>query len=418
MKFNPVLTLYLETLNSEKIDFYISHGGYQGARKALTMNPSDVTEEVKRSGLRGRGGAGFSTGMKWSFIPPNKKPVYLVCNADESEPGTFKDRYLIEKDPHQLLDGIIICCWAIQSCRAYIYIRGEMYHGYQVLVQAIQEARAKNFLGPKIFNTDYDLDVFVMRGAGAYICGEETAMLSSIEGSRGYPKLKPPFPAVSGLFNQPTIINNVETLSNLPHILVHGSQWHRLFGTEKSPGFKIFSVSGHVNKPGNYELPLGTPLQKIIYDCAGGVSNNKKIKAVIPGGSSTPILKSDQLDVNMDYESLQSVGSMLGSGAITVINEDISIVDLSLNIMRFYHHESCGQCTPCREGTGWLEKIVERIRNGSGRSKDLDLILEICDNMQGKTICPLADAAAMPMRSYVNTFRHEFDSSLSLLKNQ
>lgn len=414
LAFEPVLLKYIHEDRSREMDFYLSHNGYEGAKKSLDMSPKDVIELVKASGLRGRGGAGFPTGMKWSFIPPDKKPVYLSCNADESEPGTFKDRYIVEGDPHQLLEGIIICCWAIQSNQAYIYIRGEFALGAKILKKAIQEAREKGFIGKKIFGKDFDLDIFVVRGAGAYICGEETAQLTSIEGSRGNPKLKPPFPAVQGLFGKPTIINNVETLANLPHIMNNGAEWYKQFGTEKSPGFKIFSISGHVNKPGNYEVPLGISLKELIYDYAGGVRNNKKIKAIIPGGSSTPILKVDQIDVKMDYESLAAAGSMLGSGAITVLDEDTCMVDAIWNLMRFYHHESCGQCTPCREGTGWLEKIVARIKKGFGTKEDLDNLLEICDNMQGKTICVLADAAAMPMRSYVNTFRNEFEAMIKL----
>lgn len=413
MSFEPVILKYIHEPKSETLDFYLSHGGYESAKKALSMDPKEVLEIVKESGLRGRGGAGFPTGMKWSFIPKGVEPVYLACNADESEPGTFKDRAIIEKDPHQLLEGVIISSWTIQSHQAYIYIRGEFAYGYKILENAIRSAQKKGFLGKKIFGMDFDLDVFLMRGAGAYICGEETGMLSSIEGNRGYPKLKPPFPAVEGLFAKPTVINNVETLANLPHILREGVAWHKSFGTEKSPGFKIFSLSGHVQKPDNYELPLGTPLSEIIFQHAGGVLNGKKIKAVIPGGSSTPILKPEQLDVPMDYESLQSIGSMLGSGAITVLDEDSSIVSAIWNLMRFYHHESCGQCTPCREGTGWLEKIMARMAMGLGQKKDLDTLFDICDNMQGKTICALADAAAMPMRSYLKAFPEEFLACIS-----
>ncbi len=410
MAFEPILLKNIKLGGALGIESYMSGGGYKAAKKAIAMDPKAVTKEVKDSGLRGRGGAGFPTGMKWSFVPDNIKPVYLACNADESEPGTFKDRYIIEKDPHQLIEGIIICCWAIQSNTAFIYIRGEFPYGARVLKNAIQEAKNKGFVGSNIFDSGFDLDIIVVRGAGAYICGEETALLTSIEGSRGYPKLKPPFPAVVGLFKKPTIINNVETLANLPHIINNGAKWHKSFGTEKSPGFKIFCVSGLVNKPGVYELPLGTPLREIIYDHAGGVLNNKKIKAVIPGGSSTPILTEDQLDTAMDYESLQEAGSMLGSGGITVLDESNCMVDAIFNLIRFYHHESCGQCTPCREGTGWLEKIISRIKNGSGLKEDIDLILEICDNMEGKTICPLSDAAVMPTRSYVQRFRHEFEA--------
>ncbi len=410
MAFEPILLKYIHEKGSETIDFYLSHGGYEGAKKALNMLPKEVTNDVKASGLRGRGGAGFPTGVKWDFVIPGRKPVYLCCNADESEPGTFKDRPLIEEDPHQIIEGIIICCWAIQSNQAYIYIRGEFPHGARVLNKAIKEARDKGFLGKKIFGMDFDCDVFVVRGAGAYICGEETALLTSVEGGRGNPKLKPPFPAAVGLFGKPTIINNVETLCNLPHIINHGVDWYRSFGTAKSPGFKIFSISGHVNKPGNYELALGSSLREIIYDYAGGVLNNKQIKGIIPGGSSTPILTADQIDVNMDFESVQEAGSMFGSGAITVLDEDTCMVNAIWNLMRFYHHESCGQCTPCREGTGWLKKIVARIKRGEGKKEDLDLILEICDNMVGKTICPLADAAVMPMQSYLKKFWREFEA--------
>ncbi len=410
--FEPFLTRYIHEPNAWTLDHYEKRGGYEQARAALEQAPADLVKKVLASGLRGRGGAGFPTGRKWSFLAKDTgKPTYLVINGDESEPGTFKDRYLVEFDPHQLLEGMIIAAFAIGCNHAFCYLRGEFFEGYDRLKAALNEIKAKGYVGEKIFGSNFDLKITLVRGAGAYICGEETGMLSSIEGNRGYPKLKPPFPAVSGLFGAPTIVNNVETMCNLPHILKNGVEWYRQWGTEKSPGFKIFSISGHVNRPGNYEVPLGTPMMDMIEKYAGGVRGGKKIKAVIPGGSSTPLLTGEKIRLaRMDYESIMELGSFLGSGGITVLDEDTDMVDALWNLMRFYHHESCGQRTPCREGTGWLEKIIERVFAGGAKGADLDLVLEITNNMRGRTICALADAAAMPAASYISEFRPEFES--------
>lgn len=411
--FEPVLTRYIHEDNAWTLEHYLGRGGYETARAALDLEPEAIVKTVLDSGLRGRGGAGFPTGRKWSFLAKNTgKPSYLVVNGDESEPGTFKDRYLLECDPHQLIEGMIIAGRAIGCHHAFCYLRGEFILGYERMRTAVKAAEAKGFLGTNIFGKGCDFRITLVRGAGAYICGEETAMLTSIEGNRGYPKLKPPFPAVAGLFQAPTIVNNVETICNLPHIIKNGADWYKQWGTERSPGFKVFSLSGHVNKPGNYEVPLGTPLRTLIHDgrYGNGVRGGKKIKAVIPGGSSTPLLTGVSIDkANLDYESIAEHGSFLGSGAITVLDEDTDIVSALWNLMRFYHHESCGQCTPCREGTGWLEKIVARSAAGGTQSKDLDLLLEITNNMRGRTICALADAAAMPAASYVKEFRAEFE---------
>jgi len=409
LAFKPILLKYCTDNPDTSVDYYLFHGGYIAAEKTLDMPRSDVIEEVKKSGLRGRGGAGFPTGVKWGFVPKGVLPTYLVCNADESEPGTCKDRQLLSGDPHALIEGIIIACWAICANQAFIYIRGEMGPEAKVLEKAIDEARRKGFLGDKIFGKNFSLEITITRGGGAYICGEETSQLTSIEGNRGYPRLKPPFPAVQGLWSQPTIINNVETLMNLPHIMNNGGEWYRGFGTEKSPGFKVFSVSGHVNKPGNYEVPLGVRLDELINDYAGGPLNDIPLKAIIPGGSSVPVLTKKDFDVELDYESVAERGSMLGSGAVIVMNENVCMVSAILNLIRFYHHESCGQCTPCREGTGWLEKIIHRIAKGKGRMEDLDLLENIGNNMVGNTVCVLADAAVMPVQSFLKKFRHEFE---------
>lgn len=410
--FEPVLTRHIHEPGSETLDHYLKRGGYETARALMGTPPETIVQLVTDSGLRGRGGAGFPTGKKWSFLAKGTgKPAYLVVNGDESEPGTFKDRHLLERDPHQLLEGMIISAYAIGCHHAFLYLRGEFLLGYDVMKRAIEDAQKKGFIGRNIFGKGYDLTITLVRGAGAYICGEETGMLTSIEGNRGYPKLKPPFPAVAGLFGSPTIINNVETISNIPHILKNGPLWHKQWGTEQSPGFKIFCVSGHVNKPGICEVPLGTPLKEIIEKHAGGVKDGRRIKAVIPGGSSTPLIPAAKVaDARMDYESIAQLGSFLGSGAITVLDENTDMVRAVYNLMRFYHHESCGQCTPCREGTGWLEKLVHRIYHGHGRPEDLNLINDVCGNMRGRTICALADAAVMPMTSYLKEFRSEFEA--------
>lgn len=390
----------------------MARGGYEMAREWIGKDGAGIAQIVSDSGLRGRGGAGFPTGKKWSLLAKGTgRPIYLAVNGDESEPGTFKDRYLLERDPHQLLEGMILTSYAIGSHHAFLYMRGEFILGYETMRKALGEAKAKGFVGSNIFGKGYDLKITLVRGAGAYICGEETGMLTSIEGNRGYPKVKPPFPAVAGLFGCPTIINNVETICNVPHILRNGAAWHRQWGSEQSPGFKLFCLSGSVNKPGLLELPLGTPLREIIDVHGGGVIAGRTIKAVIPGGSSTPLLTPEKVDqAKMDYESIGALGSFLGSGAITVLDDSVDMVRSIYNLMKFYHHESCGQCTPCREGTGWLEKLVHKVYEGHASKTDLDLINDVCGNMRGRTICALADAAVMPMTSYLKEFRPEFEA--------
>ncbi|MCP5463873.1 MAG: NADH-quinone oxidoreductase subunit NuoF [Deltaproteobacteria bacterium] len=405
-----VLTNRFKLKDSHTLAVYEENGGYKTIDKVFATNPDDIIEEVKQSGLRGRGGAGFPAGLKWSFIPKDPgKPKYVCVNADESEPGTFKDRYLLELDPHQLIEGIIICCYAIQSHDAYIYIRGEFDLPYRRIQAAVDEAYAKGYLGKNIFGKGYDLNIVVHRGAGAYICGEETALLESLEGKRGNPRVKPPFPATHGAFGCPTVINNVETISALPWIITNGAQNYRQWGTEKSPGTKMFSVSGHVNKPGVYEVPLGYPIKDMIQNECGGVGGTGRLKAVIPGGSSVPVLTAEEaLDANLDYESLMEKGTFLGSGGIIVIDDSVDMLWALRNLGHFYSHESCGQCTPCREGTGWVSKILDRIYHEGGTQADLDLLNEIADNMSGKTICALADALAMPVRSYLKKFPEDF----------
>ncbi len=396
---------------SASLHFYEKNNGYQAWKKVLTeKSPEQIIEEVKRSGLRGRGGAGFSTGLKWSFVPRSSpQPKYLVCNADESEPGTFKDRYLVEREPHMLLEGMAIACYAISSRQAFIYIRGEFAHGAQVLHRAIREAEAEGYLGKNIFGSGYDLTITVHRGAGAYICGEETGLLESLEGKRGWPRLRPPYPAIKGAFACPTVVNNVETLANLPLIFSRGADWFSSIGSnDKNTGPKLYCISGHVNKPGLYEYPLGKNLKEMIYQDAGGIRNNKKLKAVIPGGSSVPVLTADEIDVAMDFEALAAKGSMLGSAGIIVMDEDTCMVASLLNLEKFYSHESCGQCTPCREGTAWMAKILSRLEQGQGRLEDIPLLEDISRHINFRTICPLGDAAAMPAMSFISKFRQEF----------
>jgi NADH-quinone oxidoreductase subunit F len=353
--------------------------------------------------------------MKWSFLPKQtEKPVYLCVNADESEPGTFKDRVIIEEDPHQLLEGIIITAWAIRCHAAYIYIRGEFEYGTRILEEAIAEARAAGFIGKNIFGSGFDLDVFVHRGAGAYICGEETGLIESLEGKRAYPRIKPPFPATHGLFGCPTIVNNVETLACVPHIVLRGADWFRAIGPEKSPGPKLYCVSGHVVRPGVYELPMGTPLREIIYTHAGGIPNGRALKGVIPGGASMPIFTPDEIDVPMDMDSVQKAGSFLGSAGIMVMDDTVCMVWTLLVLERFFHHESCGQCTPCREGTGWLHRVLEDLEYGGAKPSDVDLLLNISAHMMGTTLCALSDAAAMPARAIVTKYRAEFEEHAAL----
>lgn len=394
---------------------YEKSGGYAALKKALQMKPAEVTEEVKNSGLRGRGGAGFPCGMKWGFVPKNlSKPIYLCVNADESEPGTFKDRALLEKDPHRVIEGAIIAAYAIGANTAYLYIRGEFDLSYTRIRQAVAEAYEKGYLGKRILGSSYNLDLIIHRGAGAYICGEETALLESIEGKRGYPRIKPPYPAVEGLFRSPTVVNNVETLAAVPYILSNGSIAYRKMGTEKSPGTKLFSVCGPVTRPGVYEVELGTPLRKLIYEDVGGMRPGKVLKAVIPGGSSVPVLNAREVEeVNLDYESVQAKGSLLGSGGVIVIDEDTCMVRALTNLARFYSHESCGQCSPCREGTGWAYKVLKRMEAGDGKPEDIDLLLDIGRKMMGATICVLADSLSMPIDSYIKKFRLEFEEHIT-----
>jgi NADH-quinone oxidoreductase subunit F len=403
----------------DTLSVYRSHGGYRSWETVVReMQPTQLIDLVKASGLRGRGGAGFPTGMKWSFVPrENPKPKYLVCNADESEPGTFKDRLLIEKDPHAIIEGTLIAAFAIQSQMAFVYIRGEMVFGTRQLERAVAEAYEAGYIGKNIFGTGYHLDVVVHRGAGAYICGEETALLSSLEGARGWPKLKPPFPATHGLFGCPTVVNNVETLAALPWIIEHGAAAYAAMGTEKSKGTKLFSISGHISRPGVYELEMGYPFIKFLEEDCGGVPDGKKLKGVIPGGSSMPVLRADELEgVNLDYESVQAAGSLLGSGGVIVMDETTCMVRAAWNIARFYAHESCGQCSPCREGCHWMEKIFHRIENGQGQKGDLELILNVSGNIMGNTICPFGDAAAMPAGAFIKKYRQEFDEHIAQKK--
>ena len=389
---------------------YKKWGGYKALDKALEMTPDAVREEVKNSGLRGRGGAGFPTGVKWGFLPNTKEERYLLCNADEGEPGTFKDRLMMERAPHQLVEGMLISAFAIGSKKSYIYIRGEYTHAIDIMNKAIAEAYESGLLGANIKGSGFNHDMDVYCGAGAYICGEETGMISSLEGKKGQPKLKPPFPAVQGYLKKPTIVNNVETLASVVPIVLHGAASYREYGTEKSPGTKLFSISGNVVKPGTYEVPLGYSLMDLICIEAGGLKSGRKLKAVIPGGSSAPVLTALECEnATLDYECMQGLKSMLGSGAVIVIDDSNCMVDMLSVIMNFYHHESCGQCTPCREGTGWLNQIVRSIVNGEGRLQDIDLMLRVSENMMGKTICALSDAAALPAISFVQKFRHEFE---------
>jgi NADH-quinone oxidoreductase subunit F len=403
---------HINTPGYETLEVYRKHGGYKALEKALQMEPTALIDEVKASGLRGRGGAGFPTGMKWSFVPRNTgKPTYLLCNADESEPGTFKDRLLLERNPHALIEGMAIAAYALDCHLSYIYMRGEFGFLVEPINRALSEARAAGLLGPSVMGKDYALDMYLHLGQGAYICGEETSLIESLEGYRGYPRIKPPFPAVSGFLASPTVVNNVETLAALPWIINNGAAAYAAMGTEKSKGTKLFSASGHINKPGVYEVDLGYPLLDFIDNECGGIANGRKLKAVIPGGSSVPVLTAAECEgVLLDYESLAKAGTMLGSGGFIVFDDTVSMPEVLTVIADFYAHESCGQCTPCREGTGWAAKILHNLIGGKGRKSDLDLLLKIADNMEGKTICPLADADVMPIRSFVTKYRGEFEA--------
>ncbi|HSJ49709.1 MAG TPA: NADH-quinone oxidoreductase subunit NuoF [Actinomycetota bacterium] len=395
------------------IDGYREAGGYEGLRAAVGMTSAEVTETVKASGLRGRGGAGFPTGVKWSFVPQDTgKPTYAVANFDESEPGTFNNRELVEREPHQFLEGLAIAAYGVASHEAYVYCRGEFLHQGRVLEHAIAEAYEQGVFGESVLGSGWRLDVVLHKGAGAYICGEETALLSSLEGHRGQPRLRPPFPAVEGLYGCPTLINNVETLCNVPHILRNGPEWFAAIGAETSPGTKIFSVSGKVERPGNYEVPLGTPLRVLLDEHAGGVLEGRTLKAWTPGGSSTPFLTKEHLDVGLDFDSIAAVGSLLGTGAIIVLDETDCIVEATRRLLAFYAHESCGKCTPCREGTWWVERVLERIESGFGRAEDLPLLDDLGQNILFRAFCALADGAVSPLQSSLRHFRDEYEQHI------
>ena len=402
--------------DSHKIDTYIADGGYEIAKAVLggSKTPAQVIDEMKAANVRGRGGAGFPAGQKWSFLPAGKYPRYLVVNADESEPGTFKDRMIMEYDPHQLVEGIILACYAIEAERAFIYVRGEYYFAAQRLDDAVSEAKAKGFLGRNSFGSGKNLDVVIHRGAGAYECGEETAQLTSLEGYRGHPRLKPPFPAIEGLYAKPTIVNNVETIANVPHVLRHGADWYKQWGTAQSTGFRIFCLSGQVKNPGLYELPHGTTLRELVFDYGGGLTEEAgELKAVIPGGLSVQFITPDQMDVPLDYENLAKLGSALGSAGVIVIGKNQNMVEVARRTVAFYREESCGKCTPCREGTPWLEAILERIEHGEGRTDDIALLTYIADMIGGKSFCPFGYAAVWGLQSNLAKFRGEFDAAIA-----
>ncbi len=410
----PLQLKRMHIKDGHTLKVYQETGGYESLKKAMNMSADDIINEVKASALRGRGGAGFPTGMKWSFVPRNSpKPKYIVCNADESEPGTFKDRYLLERDPHSLIEGMLIGAFALGVETCYIYYRGEYNYLIDIMDKAIEEAKAANLVGKNILGSDFSCEFYTHTGAGAYICGEETALLSSLEGYRGHPRMKPPFPAVEGVYACPTVVNNVETLTSVPQIIEMGGEVWKNLGTEKSGGTKLWSVSGHVKKPGVYELPMGyADMEKFIMeDCGGMLRPDKKLKAVIPGGSSVYIMNAEQIigkNVTLDYEGLVEAGSMVGSGGFIVMDETVDVMESTKNLTEFYKHESCGWCTPCREGTDWLVKIFNRISEGGGRPEDAQLMLDICDNIEGKSFCPLGDAAAWPIQSAVKRFPEDF----------
>ncbi|MFA6916815.1 MAG: NADH-quinone oxidoreductase subunit NuoF [Parachlamydiales bacterium] len=405
-----VLLANIDKENQAQIDTYEANGGYKAIRKAIpNIAPNDLIEIVKQSGLRGRGGAGFSTGMKWGFVPKDPSlPKYLVCNCDESEPGTFKDRLLIEKDPHQLIEGMILASYAIGAKKAFIYCRGEYFEGLKRLRKAVEEAKSKKYLGHNLFGSDYSLDIIVHPGAGAYIAGEETALLNSLEGLRATPRLKPPFPAVAGLYSKPTVINNVETLCNVVHIVNNGAEWYQSIGKPKNTGTKIFQVSGHVQKPGCFEFALGVTLREVL-DAAGGMFPGTTFKACYPGGSSCSVLTARDLDITMEFETLAARGSALGTASIIVMNDTADMVKVALRLMQFYQNESCGKCTPCREGTRWVVQMLTRLEAGHGTYRDLDVIEQICKNMEENSFCPLAAGAAPPVVSAIKEFKNEFE---------
>jgi len=405
-----------EVPDLHNIDSYLAIGGYTAFKKVLAMKPEDVIDAVKKSNLRGRGGACFPTGLKWSFMPKNSdKPKYLCVNGDESEPGTFKDRQIFEFNPHLLIEGTLIACYAMGMTAAYIYVRGEYGKWITILQKALDDASVRGFIGEKILETNFSTQVTIHRGAGAYICGEESALMNSIEGARGYPRVKPPFPAQVGLWGCPTTINNVETISNVPVIINQGWEWYSQIGAVKHPGPLLVGVSGHVNNPGVFEMPTGEPLLEIIYKWAGGIPGNKGIKAVIPGGSSTMILRGDQLEgIRMDVDSLKAAGSSVGTAGIIVMDSETDLIQVITRIAEFYYHESCGQCTPCREGTGWMFKILKRFERYEAKKEDIDLLMDIANNIEGNTICALGDAAAWPVQSMIRRFRDEFEQRVQV----
>lgn len=413
-EFEPVLSRNWNVADSHTLKVYESRGGYQAARKAMTtMDPDKVAGIVKDSELRGRGGAGFPCGLKWSFLPKDRKETFMCVNGDESEPATFNNRLLIEKDPHQFIEGILLACFATKASTAYVYLRVEYFHGYKVLETAIAEAKAAGHLGKNIYGTGFDLDIWLHRGAAAYICGEETGLIESLEGKRGWPRIKPPFPAIEGAFRKPTVVNNVETLCCVPHIVERGADWFKSMGTPKSYGPKLYCVSGHVNKQVCVELPLGVSTRELIDKHAGGVWKGRKAKGAVPGGISMGLLSAGELDTPLDFESLQKTGCLgLGTAAVTVIDDQTPIIDYLYNCARFFAHESCGQCTPCREGTGWIYKMIKRIKAGGGRLEDLDIMDHLAKNMgiiPGTTICGLADGAAWPVKNAIAKFRPELE---------
>jgi NADH-quinone oxidoreductase subunit F len=400
-------------MGATDIDRYLALDGYQAVQKALQMGPEAIISEMKASSLRGRGGAGFPTGMKWSFVPKESaKPKYVLCNGDESEPGTCKDRLIFEHDPHAVIEGVMIAAIAINAHTGYVYIRGEYRYLSEIMQKTLADAYARGFLGKNIFGSGYDLDVYWHGGAGAYEVGEESALMESLEGKRGVPRIKPPFPAVVGLWGGPTVINNAETLATVPHIMLMGGQKYAELGTPKNGGTRLFCLSGHVARPGVYELPMGYNLKKMIYEVGGGIANGHKLKAVVPGGSSVPVLKADEIDIAMDFDSVMKAGSMLGSGGVVVLDDHTCIVKFALRTMQFYRHESCGWCIPCREGTDWLQKTLRRFHSGGGVARDIDNMKYLAENMLGRTFCPLGDAAAMPTIAFVEKFRGEFEDHL------
>ena len=406
-----VLLRHRDTPDIDQLEVYLEQGGFEAFETAVSeREPQDLIDVVKDSGLRGRGGAGFPTGLKWQFLGESK-PRYVAVNADESEPGTFKDREIMESNPWQFLEGIALCAYAAEANVAYIYLRGEFWDLAAEMDRQIETMRERGYLGENLFGTDYDLEFYTHLGAGAYICGEESALLESLEGKLGMPRLRPPFPTVRGLFDQPTVINNVETLTNVPPIIANGADWYRQYGTEKSPGTKVFSLSGHVEQPGNYELPLGTPFRELIYEHGGGIKDGKEIKAILPAGASAPILMANDevLDTGMDYESIQNVGSQLGSASIIILDESVDIAWAEYKITRFFQHESCGKCTPCREGTWWMLNVLRRFENGDAKPEDVELLDSVAEGIKGKCLCALGEFAAGAVTSGIKHFREDFE---------